>query len=210
MSMNILIIDDHPLLRAGLARLFAVEFEATTAEAPDAQAGLALFRKLRPDITILDLNLPGEGGLSLLQTLRGESVDARVLVLSMRNDVWSAEAALRLGALGYLSKSAPPEMILEAVRHARAGTRFVEPAIAQAMSDSGAGEPGDVWRGLSVQELDLLHLLLEGAKTEQIAATLGIAEKTVANRKSMLRNKLGASNDIEMLQSARAAGFVAG
>lgn len=203
--MTILIIDDHPLLRAGLARLFSLEFAAATAEASDAAEGLRLFRTLRPEITILDLNLPGEGGLSLLQTLRAEDCAARVIILSMRSDVWSAEAALRLGAVGYLSKSAPPELILEAMRQARAGRSFVEPAIAQALARGGAAPPE-----LSVQELDLLRLLLDGQRPEQIAVSLGITEKTVANRKSMLRSKLGAASDLDLLKCAQAAGFIAG
>jgi DNA-binding NarL/FixJ family response regulator len=206
--VNILIIDDHPLLRAGLARLFAVEFGAVTAEASDAAEGLRCFRASPPDITVLDLNLPGEGGLSLLQTLRGDDPGAKVLVLSMRNDVWSAEAAMRLGAIGYLSKSAEPELILEAIRHARAGTSFVEPPIAEALTAATRGKPNDQLARLSVQELDLLRLLLDGQRTEQIARNLDITEKTVANRKSLLRSKLGAANDMEMLKSARAAGFV--
>lgn len=205
--MTILVVDDHPLLRAGLARLLAIEFGAATAEASDAAEGLRLFRSLAPDITVLDLNLPGEGGLSLLQTMRADDPYAKVIVLSMRSDVWSAEAALRLGALGYLTKSAPPEMILEAVRRARAGETFIEPAIAEALPRDGGAEPA---ASLTVQELDLLRLLVDGQRPEQIARTLGIAEKTVANRKSMLRSKLGAESDIDLVRWAEAAGFVGG
>ena len=208
--MTILIIDDHPLLRAGLARLFAIEFGATVAEASDAAEGLRRFRALAPEITVLDLNLPGEGGLSLLQTLRNDDCNARIIVLSMRSDIWSAEAALRLGALGYLSKSAPPELILEAVRLARAGESFVEPSIAQALADTNRREAAEPFGSLSVQELDLLRLLLDGQRPEQIARSLGITEKTVANRKSMLRSKLGAASDLDLLKSAQAAGFLAG
>ncbi len=204
--MNILIIDDHPLLRAGLARLFSVEFGGITTEAADAAEGLRHFRAQRPDMTLLDLNLPGEGGLSLLQTMRDEEPAAHIVVLSMRSDIWSVEAALKLGASGYLTKSSQPDQILEAIRRVRAGVRFVEPALADAMSEEGRGR-NPATPSLSAQELDLLRLLLDGARTEQIAQTLGISEKTVANRKSMLRSKLGAANDIEMLKSARAAGF---
>jgi DNA-binding NarL/FixJ family response regulator len=207
--MTILIIDDHPLLRAGLARLFAIEFGAEVAEAADAVEGLYKFRMARPEITVLDLNLPGESGLSLLQTLRADDRGARIIVLSMRGDVFSARAALRLGALGYLSKSAPPELILEAVRLARGGQSFVEPSIAEALAEADRGEDAGPLDGLSAQELDLLRLLIEGQRSEQIARALGITEKTVANRKSMLRSKLGAANDIELVKSAQAAGFLA-
>ncbi|HLY55610.1 MAG TPA: response regulator transcription factor [Stellaceae bacterium] len=205
--MTILIVDDHPLLRAGLVRLLAIEFAAAVAEAANAAEGLRLFRALAPEITVLDLNLPGEGGLSLLQTMRADDPHARVIVLSMRSDAWSAEAALRLGAVGYLSKSAPPELILEAVRRARAGQNFVDPAVVEVVT---RGQSAEAAPNLSVQDLDLLRLLLDGQRPEQIARSLGITEKTVANRKSMLRSKLGATSDLELLKTAEAAGFVGG
>jgi DNA-binding NarL/FixJ family response regulator len=208
--MTILIIDDHPLLRAGLARLFAMEFHSAIAEAAEAATGLRLFRTLAPEITVLDLNLPDEGGLSLLQKLRAEDRSARVVVLSMRTDIWSAEAALRLGAAGYLSKSAPPDTILDAIRAVRGGRNFVEPAIAAALEAAAHDAAEDKFDSLTVQDLDVLRLLLEGRRPEQIARSLGISEKTVANRKSILRGKLGASNDIELLKSAEAAGFLTG
>jgi DNA-binding NarL/FixJ family response regulator len=205
--MNILIIDDHPLLRAGLARLFTIEFEAVTAEASDAAEGLRLFREQAPELIVLDLNLPDEGGLSLLQKIRAEDPAARVIVLSMRSDRWSAEGALRLGALGYLSKSAPPDLILQAVRSVRAGQSFVEPAIAESLAQS---EQADPMKDLTAQEMDLLRRLIEGQRPDQIARSLGITEKTVANRKSILRSKLGAASDLDLMKYAEAAGFLTG
>jgi DNA-binding NarL/FixJ family response regulator len=206
--MIILIVDDHPLLRAGLGRLFSIEFDATIAEAADAAEALLLFRSLAPDVTLLDLNLPGEGGLSLLQTMRADDRNARIIILSMHSDVWSAEAALKLGALGYVSKSAPPDMILEAITLARSGQGFVEPAIAEALAHKSSGDATDGFGSLTVQDLDLLRLLLDGQRPEQIAQRLGIAEKTVANRKSLLRSKLGVGSDLELRRSAEAAGFL--
>jgi len=206
--MRLLIVDDHPLLRVGLARLFAIEFDATVIEAADAAEGLRRFREVSPEVTILDLNLPGEGGLSLLQTMRADLCNARIVVLSMRNDAWSAEAALRLGAIGYLSKSAPPDMILEAVRAALRGERFLEPAIAEALEAAGRRPGDDPFRSLSVPELDLLRRLLDGQRPDEIARGLGITDKTFANRKSMLRAKLGAETDLDLVKSARAAGFL--
>ena len=204
--MNILIVDDHPLLRSGLGRLFAIEFGATVLEAANAAEGLKLFLDARPEITVLDLNLPDQGGLSVLRRMKAEHAAAKVVVLSMHDDTLSAASCLKAGALAYLSKSAGPEMILEAVRKALQGQPYLQPTIAQDLAIQRATQPEDPFQNLSPQDLELLRLILAGKRADQIAASLGIAEKTVANRKTMLRGKLNIANDVELMKAAMAAG----
>ncbi len=208
--MNILIIDDHPLLRSGLGRLFSIEFDATIAEAATAGEGWDAFLRVRPDITVLDLNLPDQGGLSLLRRLKDEDPAARIVILSMHDDTLSAAACLRGGAIAYLSKSAAPALILEAIRQAMAGRPYIQPTIAQDLAIRQVTQPEDAFRNLSPQDLELLRLLLAGKRPEQIAQNLGIAEKTVANRKTFLRGKLNVANDIELVKAAMAAGMTVG
>jgi DNA-binding NarL/FixJ family response regulator len=208
--MNILIVDDHPLLRAGLGRLFAIEFEATVLEAANAAEGMALFLDARPEITVLDLNLPDQGGLSVLRRIKAENAGAKVVVLSMHDDTLSAAACLKAGAIAYLSKSAGPEMILEAVRKALQGQPYLQPTIAQDLAIQRATQPEDPFQNLSPQDLELLRLILAGKRADQIAQSLGIAEKTVANRKTMLRGKLNIANDVELMKAAMAAGVAIG
>ncbi len=208
--MNILIIDDHPLLRSGLGRLFSIEFAAIIAEAATAAEGLAAFHRQRPDITVLDLNLPDQGGLSLLRRLKEEDPSVRVVILSMHDDALSAAACLRGGAIAYLSKSAAPELILEAMRQALLGRPYLQPTIAQDLAIQQVTGADNRFRNLAPQDLELLRLILDGKRPEQIAQSLGVAEKTVANRKTFLRGKLGVTNDIELMKAAMAAGMTVG
>jgi DNA-binding NarL/FixJ family response regulator len=208
--MNILIIDDHPLLRSGLGRLFAIEFGATVHEAATAADGLRLFRQARPDITILDLNLPDQGGLSLLRRLKCDQAGARIVILSMHDDTMSAAACLRGGAIGYLSKSAGPELILDAVRNALQGRPYIQPSIAQDLALQRVTQPDNPFQSLSPQDLELLRLVLAGKRSDQIAESLGIAEKTVANRRTFLRGKLNVASDLELMKAALAAGLTVG
>jgi DNA-binding NarL/FixJ family response regulator len=208
--MNILVIDDHPLLRSGLGRLFGIEFGATVLEAANAMDGLRLFREADPEVTVLDLNLPDQGGLSVLRQLKEEDAGAKVVVLSMHDDTLSAAACLRGGAIAYLSKSAAPELILEAISKALKGEPYLQPTIAQDLAIQRATRPEDPFQSLSPQELELLRLILAGKRVDQIAQNLGIAEKTVANRKTMLRAKLNIASDLELMKAAIAAGVAIG
>ena len=208
--MNILIVDDHPLLRAGLGRLFTIEFGATILEATTAAEGLKLFFAARPEITVLDLNLPDQGGLSVLRRIKAENAAAKVVVLSMHDDTLSAAACLKGGAIAYLSKSAGPEIILEAIRKALRGQPYLQPTIAQDLAIQRATQPEDPFQSLSPQDMELLRLILAGKRADQIAQSLGIAEKTVANRKTILRGKLNIANDVELMKAAMAAGVTIG
>lgn len=208
--MNILIIDDHPLLRAGLGRLFAIEFDATIVEAATADDGLKQFQATKPDVTVLDLNLPDQGGLSLLRHLKNEEPEARVVILSMHNDALSAAACLRGGAIAYLSKSAEPELILEAIRKALQGEPYLQPTIAQDLAIQQVTRPDDPFQTLQSLDLEILRLILSGKRQDQIAQSLGLAEKTVANRKTSLRAKLRVTNDVELVKAALAAGMTVG
>jgi len=208
--MNILIIDDHPLLRSGLGRLFAIEFDATIVEAATAEEGLAQFRQAKPDVTVLDLNLPDQGGLSVLHHLKSEAPESRVVVLSMHNDALSAAACLRGGAIAYLSKSAEPDLILEAIRKALQGQPYLQPTIAQELAIQQVTRPDDPFQTLQSLDLEILRLILTGKRQDQIARSLGLAEKTVANRKTSLRAKLRVTNDVELVKAALAAGMTVG
>jgi two-component system invasion response regulator UvrY len=208
--MNILIIDDHPLLRSGLGRLFAIEFAATIVEAANADEGLKQFQLSKPDITVLDLNLPDQGGLSLLRRLKSEDPAARVVVLSMHDDALSAAACLRGGAIAYLSKSAEPELILEAIRKALLGQPYLQPTIAQDLAIQQVTRRDDPFQTLQSLDLEILRLILAGKRPDQIAQSLGLAEKTVANRKTSLRSKLNVTNDVELVKAALAAGLKVG
>ena len=198
--MNILLVDDHAILRAGLRKLLNAVFEGEIYEAANGReaVSLALARKL--DLILLDMNLPDLGGLELLERLLQVS-RAAVLVLSMHAEPLYVSRALEAGAHGYISKGAPPEELLTAVRRLVAGGRYVEAELAQALAANlESGEP-DLAQ-LSSREIELLRLLGAGRSLSEIADALGLSYKTVANNFSSMKTKLGMSRTADLVRLA--------
>ncbi|MBX6740557.1 MAG: response regulator transcription factor [Acetobacteraceae bacterium] len=198
--MKILLVDDHAVLRAGLRRLLAATPVASEIlEASTGRAVLPLVREHRPDLVLLDLNLPDIGGLELLRRLRAEVSAPRVLVFTMHADPIFAARALEAGAAGYVSKTAEPEELLEAVTRIAQGRRYVEAGIAQALAVREAGDPMD---GLTRRELEILRLLREGCDLAGIADAIGVSYKTVANSCVRMKTKLGVARTADLLRVA--------
>ena len=124
-AVKILIVDDHPIVRSGLRRLLTVEPEIEVREAANGREALSVFREQQPTLVILDLNLPGVGGLEVLSRLKAIDPDARILVLSMHDDQIHVTRALQAGAAGYISKSAPADELLEAIRRVAGGHTYI-------------------------------------------------------------------------------------
>jgi DNA-binding NarL/FixJ family response regulator len=204
--MRILIVDDHPVVRAGLRRLLATEPGYEIREAAEGKEALILFKAHRPAVVVLDLNLPGIGGLETIARLRSADPLARVLVLSMHSDQIHVTRALRAGAAGYVSKSAAPEEIVTAVRRVAGGHTYLEHEIAEELAFSNLRERSPL-QDLSSRDLELLRLLAAGRSLPQIADTLGISYKTAANNCSQIKGKLGASGTADLIRIAIRAGL---
>jgi len=200
--VKILVIDDHAIVRAGLRRLLAPELDAELIEAGSSRDGLALFRQHRPDLVILDLNLPGLGGIELIRRLRGEDRAARILVFSMHGDAIFAARALQEGAAGYVSKNAAPAEIVEAARRVLAGERYIERAIAQLLALLSVAGPAHPLQELSRRDLEILRLLGEGKGLIQIAEAIGVSYKTVANTCGQIKAKLGVARTADLIRIA--------
>jgi len=200
--MKILVVDDHAIVRAGLRRLLAPELDAELIEAGSSRDGLALFRQHRPDLVILDLNLPGLGGIELIRRLRAEERAAPILVFSMHGDAIFAARALQEGAAGYVSKNAAPAEIVEAVRRVLAGERYIERAIAQLLALLGGAGPAHPLQELSRRDLEILRLLGEGKGLVQIAEAIGVSYKTVANTCGHIKAKLGVARTADLIRIA--------
>ena len=203
--MKILLVDDHAIVRSGLRRLLATLAHAEILEAANGRDALALARAERPDLVILDLNLPGLGGLELIRRLMQEEKAARILVFSMHAEPLYAVRALEAGATGYLSKNVAPDELLAAVKRVGAGGRYVEGEIAQAMAVqvAGAGQPLD---RLTARDLEIMRLLADGRSLAEIADALGIGYKTVANTLSQIKAKLGVSRTADLVRVAIESG----
>ena len=206
--MKILIVDDHPVVRAGLRRLLAVEPAVEFGEAADGREALDAFREQRPTLVILDLNLPGLGGIEVIARLKTADPEARILVLSMHDDYIHVTRALQAGAAGYVSKNAPPEELLEAVRRVAGGHTYIEHEIAEGLVFAKLRTPLHPLDDLSSRDLEMLRLLAQGHSLPQIADTLGIAYKTAANSSSRIKTKLGASGTADLIRIAIRSGLL--
>jgi DNA-binding NarL/FixJ family response regulator len=196
--VSILLVDDHALVRAGLKRLLATQVAGDILEAPNGRDALALIRRRRPELVILDLNLPGLGGLELLRRMI-QAGAGPILVLSMHGEPLYAKRALDAGAAGYVTKNASPDELLTAVRRVLAGGRYVEAELAQAMATAGGGAALDQ---LTARELEIMRLLAGGSSLAEIAEAVGVGYKTVANNCVQIKSKLGVSRTADLVRLA--------
>lgn len=200
--MKILIVDDHPIVRAGLRRLLGPELAAEVQEAASGKEALSVFRRQRPDLVILDLNLPDIGGLEIIARLKIVDPEARILVLSMHDDPIHVMRALQAGAAGYVSKNIPPDELLEAVRRVARGRTYVEREIAEELVFSNIRTPPQPLEDLSSRDLEILRLLAQGRSLAQIADALGIGYKTAANNCSQIKAKLRVTSTADLIRIA--------
>ena len=203
--MSILLVDDHALVRAGLKRLLATLSLGEVLEASDGRDALALLKSARPDLVILDLNLPGLGGLELLRRMI-QAGAGPILVLSMHAEPIYAKRALEAGAAGYMTKNASPDEMLVAVRRVTAGGRYVEAELAQALAAPGLGGAQSL-DNLTARELEIMRLLAKGASLAEIAEAVGVGYKTVANNASQIKGKLGVSRTADLVRLAIETGL---
>ncbi len=197
--MKILVVDDHAVLRAGLRQMLEAGLDAELYEASTAEAALEDARRIRPQLAVIDIGLPGRTGLSIISALC--ELGVHVVVLSAYTQPLYAQRALEAGALGYVTKSASPQMLLDALRAAAEGRRFIEPEVAQDLALRHVAAGGKLDR-LTPRELDILRLLAAGRSLTEIAASLSVSYKTVANTSSTMRTKLGTTRMADLIRLA--------
>lgn len=187
---RILLIEDHPLIRAGCRRLLAQRKSFELFEAERGQAGLEINKRQRPDVVLLDLDLPDGNGLDLMPQLLADNATARIIILSMYGDSGRVSRALAKGAKGYVTKNDDPAAIVTAVDRVLEGEVYLGQSVAQALAltqlqpeTPGLAELGD-------REKAILDGLGDGKSLAEIAAELGLTYKTVANAAAILKSKL--------------------
>lgn len=204
--MRILLVDDHAIVRSGLRRLLAGLSGAEISEASTGRDALAHVRAQPPELVILDLNLPGLGGIELLRRVLLECPAVRVMVLSMHAEALYAARALKAGAAGYLTKNASPEELLAAVRRILAGQRYIEGEIAQELALQ-ATTAGSATERLTERDLEIMRLLGDGRSLAEIADALGVSYKTVANTCSQMKAKLGVTRTADLIRLSSELGI---
>jgi two-component system invasion response regulator UvrY len=203
-----MLVDDHALVRMGFRMLLADAQVEVVAEAGDGEQACYDYPRVRPDVVVMDLSMPGMGGLEAVRRLLAQDPKARVLALSAHEDTAHPRRVLRAGALGYLAKRSAPEALAAAVRVVARGERYVDPQTAQALAMAeieGAGSPADV---LSEREFSVFVQLARGATVAQVAANLKVAPSTVGTHLYHVKQKLGAANQSELTLVALRWGLI--
>ena len=208
--IRVLLVDDHAVVRTGFRLLLQSHAELSVAgEADSGELACQRYLELSPDVVVMDLAMPGMGGLEALRRIRARHPQARVLALSAHDDVMHARRALREGALGFLSKRSAPEALIEAVSAVGAGRRYLDASLAQklALADIEGGTLSPVER-LSEREFEVFIRLARGATVQRIADDLKLSASTVGTHLYNIKQKLGASNQSELTLLAIRHGLI--
>jgi two-component system response regulator NreC len=204
-TISIVLADDHTVVRKALRVLLEEEpgFEVV-AEADDADAAIRYLRGHKPDVLILDLNMPGRPSLEAIPEMQEASPETKIVVLTMQKEPAFARQALQLGVLGYVLKEAADDELVQAVRSAAAGETYLQPALGAKL----AAEPEAPANDLSERETDVLRLIALGHTNAEIAEQLYISVRTVETHRAHIQQKLGVSSRAELVRSALSRGLV--
>jgi len=206
------VVDDHPVLRDGLVAILSTQagFEVV-GEAETGREAVLLAAELQPDIVMMDLEMPGMDGVEALKQMRDRDPDVHVIVFTAYDTDDRIVAALQAGAQGYLLKGAPRDQIFEAIRVVNAGDSLLQPVVASKLLTRmrrSAGDPGTTG-SVTPREMEVIRLLARGLQNKEIAAELGIAQRTAKFHVGSILAKLGAGNRTEAVTIAVQRGMIA-
>ncbi|MGJ5207722.1 response regulator transcription factor [Bradyrhizobium sp. HKCCYLR20261] len=200
--MRVLIVDDHPIVASGCRALLSGDPDVVLLEAADAESGETSFIAERPDVCVIDINLPTVSGFELARRILTRDAQARLIMFSMNDDPVFAARAIDIGAKGYVSKSGDPNDLTEAIREVARGGSYLPPAIARSIAFAGAAVAQSPLAKLTSRELEILRLLSAGKSLSEIAWLIHSSYKTVANTSSIIRQKLGVRTSGELVRLA--------
>lgn len=208
-AIRIMLVDDHAVVRSGIRRLLEQQtgFQVI-AEAESGERAYQLFSEHLPDVTVMDLTMPGMGGMEAIRRIIARHPDAKLLVLSMHENAAFANQALKAGAKGYLPKSSLAGELVDALAAIAQGNTYLSPGIARKIALQNQNAQADPMQQLSSREFEIFRMLAEGLETEDIAGALKISVKTVANYQTTIKQKLGINSPVEMVRLAIRCGLI--
>jgi len=208
-KIRIILVDDHAVVRAGVKRLLEQEplFDVI-GEAESGEKAYQLFCELNPDIMVMDLSMPGMGGLEAIRRILMRYEKAKILVLSMHEDLSFANQALKLGAKGYLIKNTLGDDLVKSIQALSKGEVFLSDEIEKKIAVSSIDGGQDPIHDLSAREFEIFRLLAEGLEVDAIATRLNISSKTVSNYQTMIKQKLNINTPVELIRFAIKTGII--
>ncbi|MGB6332904.1 MAG: response regulator transcription factor [Candidatus Sulfotelmatobacter sp.] len=202
-KISVMVVDDHPLIRVGIAAIVNARADMTVvAQAGTGEEALELFRRNKPDVTLMDLRLPGIGGVEAIAAMRTTRPDARFIVVTTYDGDEDIHRALEAGAQGYIIKGMPYQTLVEAIHRVHLGKRFLPPPVANTLASRMPDSD------LSPREMEVLLLLVAGRSNKEIAQTLDIAEATVKSHVSTILMRLGVEDRTQAVVTALQRGLV--
>lgn len=206
--VRVMLVDDHALVRMGLRMLLADANIDVAAEAETGEQACQRYPEAQPDVVVMDLSMPGMGGLEATRRLIALHPDVRVLTLTAHDDSAHPRRMLKAGALGYLTKRSAPEALVAAVGMVSRGERFIDPVIAQALAAEQFDGKASPTEALSAREFSVFLKLARGMTVAQIAATLNLSSSTVGSHLYRVKHKLGVNNQAGLTHVALRWGLI--
>ncbi len=208
--IRLLLVDDHHLVRGGMLRLLSEESDfEVVGEAGNGEDALRMARELTPDVVLMDINMPGMGGIEATRRLLSSHPDMKVIAVSMYQDEPYPSRLLEAGAMGYLSKDSAAAEVVAALRQVHAGKSYVAPSIASQLAVSLIkGSGGSPFDQLSQREMQVVLMVTKGTSTQAISDSLCLSPKTVSTYRYRVFEKLGVANDVELTRMAMRYGLL--
>jgi two-component system, NarL family, invasion response regulator UvrY len=202
--VRILLVDDHAVARAELRALFGQQTDfRVVGETGDVASAFALCLALQPHVIVMDLFMPGSGGLEFIQQIAGRFPEVRILVYTAEEHAELAERVVQLGARGYLTRKNSPEALPAAISQVAAGDIALSPDVAHAIAVRRLCEAANPLQSLSTREVEVFRLLAAGHSAAHIAKQLRLSTKTVANNRALIKQKLGLATDVDLVLFAQ-------
>jgi DNA-binding NarL/FixJ family response regulator len=208
-AVRVLLVDDHAVVREGYRTLLEKHEGLTVVgEASNAAAAYQGYKDTQPDVVIMDISMPGRGGIDAIEHIRRLDPGARILVFTMHGGAPYALQAFRAGARGYVTKSSPPDFLISAVRCVAEGRVAICPEISEVLALDRVQEESKGLEDLSPREFEILRMILDAKSTDEIASALNLSRKTAANYHYSIKSKLGVASDIELFHFGLQHGLV--